>query len=198
MTAGLLSCLASIPPYLMVESIRASASPSPSYFMTKTRRSTLAKESSSDAIRVSMRAGSVLIWNQTLAHGTQPNVSRSNRMAQFLKAFSRRHVFSEESKEIVAPPQEGKAVLETEFRENRSEDADEGDKKGATDKQKQKQKQGKAKEIEAPKPLVWDGPARLRRRSVSLREQLRQSAALEIVSPLGLSLFGLDTGEHPS
>eukprot|EP01041_Mallomonas_annulata_P009768 gene9768-20310_t len=41
------------------------------------------------ARRVSMRAGSVLIWDQTLVHGSSPNQSRRCRMAQFLRAFPR-------------------------------------------------------------------------------------------------------------
>ena len=40
------------------------------------------------ALRVTMRAGSLLIWNQCLFHGTTPNHSRRCRLAQFLKAFS--------------------------------------------------------------------------------------------------------------
>jgi len=37
------------------------------------------------AQRVPMRQGSVLLWDQTLAHGTQPNASMVQRMAQFVK-----------------------------------------------------------------------------------------------------------------
>lgn len=39
--------------------------------------------------RVAMREGSVLIWDQTLAHGSSPNASHRCRFAQFLKAYSR-------------------------------------------------------------------------------------------------------------
>ena len=37
--------------------------------------------------------GSVLIWNQMLMHGTSPNYSTNCRLAQYLKAYSRRAVF---------------------------------------------------------------------------------------------------------
>ena len=37
--------------------------------------------------RIPMAAGSVLIWDQTLMHGSSPNDSRKCRMAQFIKAF---------------------------------------------------------------------------------------------------------------
>ena len=40
------------------------------------------------AQRVPMRAGSVLVWHQTMVHGTSPNnCSNRCRMAQFMKAF---------------------------------------------------------------------------------------------------------------
>ena len=45
------------------------------------------------AKRVPMREGSVLVWNQTLAHGTEPNDSSNCRFAQFLKAFPRSRAF---------------------------------------------------------------------------------------------------------
>ena len=41
------------------------------------------------AVRISMRAGSVLLWHQTTAHGTQPNQSLNPRLAQFCKFFVR-------------------------------------------------------------------------------------------------------------
>jgi len=50
----------------------------------------------SRAKRVAMRQGSVLVWTQTLMHGTEPNDSENTRHAQFVKAFSRRAVFSAE------------------------------------------------------------------------------------------------------
>ncbi len=46
------------------------------------------------ALRVSMKAGSVLIWNQLTMHGTTPNESKNSRFAQFLKAFSRAAVYT--------------------------------------------------------------------------------------------------------
>jgi ectoine hydroxylase-related dioxygenase (phytanoyl-CoA dioxygenase family) len=41
------------------------------------------------AIRVPLKQGSVLLWDQTVMHGSAPNESLSNRMAQFVKAFPR-------------------------------------------------------------------------------------------------------------
>ena len=37
------------------------------------------------AHRVTTRAGSLLLWNQELAHGSRPNSSRSWRVAQFVR-----------------------------------------------------------------------------------------------------------------
>ena len=34
-----------------------------------------------------MREGSLLIWNQEVVHGSQPNSSSNWRVAQFIKAF---------------------------------------------------------------------------------------------------------------
>ena len=48
------------------------------------------------AKRVPMREGSVLVWNQTVMHGTEPNDSANTRHAQFIKAFSRAAVFAAE------------------------------------------------------------------------------------------------------
>lgn len=39
------------------------------------------------AQRIAMRRGSVLMWNQTVFHGTAPNKSSNCRTAQYLKAF---------------------------------------------------------------------------------------------------------------
>ena len=41
------------------------------------------------AQRVPMRAGSVLVWNQLMFHGTSPNSSGQCRYAQYIKAFPR-------------------------------------------------------------------------------------------------------------
>ena len=43
----------------------------------------------SRAHRIPMKAGSVLLWNQNIFHGTCPNESNNCRMAQFIKGFSR-------------------------------------------------------------------------------------------------------------
>lgn len=48
------------------------------------------------AHRVTLREGSVLIWDQTTAHGSAPNASKNARFAQFLKAFSRQRTFGNE------------------------------------------------------------------------------------------------------
>lgn len=39
--------------------------------------------------------GSVLIWDQTVMHGTAPNFSEHCRLAQYIKAYSRKKVFGE-------------------------------------------------------------------------------------------------------
>lgn len=47
------------------------------------------------AQRVPLRAGSVLIWDQTMVHGSSPNMGTNQcRMAQFLKAFPGRKAIS--------------------------------------------------------------------------------------------------------
>ncbi len=46
-----------------------------------------------NAIRITMREGSVLMWHQTVFHGTQPNRSGTCRLAQFLKSFSKYNTF---------------------------------------------------------------------------------------------------------
>eukprot|EP01032_Pedospumella_encystans_P011855 gene11855-13752_t len=45
------------------------------------------------AHRVPMREGSVLVWDQRVAHGTAPNTSSTCRMAQYLKAGLRTKTF---------------------------------------------------------------------------------------------------------
>ncbi len=51
--------------------------------------------------RVTMREGSVLIWNQTMMHGTCPNYSSRHRLAQFMKVFSRSQTYGAGSDEHV-------------------------------------------------------------------------------------------------
>ena len=41
------------------------------------------------ARRIPMRAGSLLVWNQEVVHGSQPNASENWRLAQFIKAFKK-------------------------------------------------------------------------------------------------------------
>lgn len=39
-----------------------------------------------------MRAGSLLVWDQEVVHGSQPNTSENWRLAQFIKAFKKEPV----------------------------------------------------------------------------------------------------------
>eukprot|EP01038_Epipyxis_sp_PR26KG_P012397 gene12397-16628_t len=96
------------------------------------------------AQRITMREGSVLIWDQTVAHGTAPNNSTKCRMAQYVKAFSRSqtcHAMSAYDQSI-----------------NMASNVDE----------------------------------RLHRRACLLTRCLEESGALNEVTPLGRSVFGLD------
>lgn len=45
------------------------------------------------AHRVTMREGSVLVWDQRVLHGTAPNTSSHCRLAQYLKAYPRHQTF---------------------------------------------------------------------------------------------------------
>jgi hypothetical protein len=55
------------------------------------------------ARRVPMRSGSILIWHQTVVHGTSPNNGTNRcRMAQFLKAFDGKLSISPERKKLRA------------------------------------------------------------------------------------------------
>jgi len=44
------------------------------------------------AIRVPMKAGSMVVWDQRMAHGSLPNASPNPRCAQFIKMFPKRIV----------------------------------------------------------------------------------------------------------
>jgi len=46
-------------------------------------------------IRIAMRAGSMVVWDQKMAHGSLPNRSDRFRSAQFIKLFPRRTVSPE-------------------------------------------------------------------------------------------------------
>jgi ectoine hydroxylase-related dioxygenase (phytanoyl-CoA dioxygenase family) len=48
------------------------------------------------AIRVTCRAGSMVLWDQQTAHGSQPNDSENIRYAQFFKIFPASYVLTEE------------------------------------------------------------------------------------------------------
>ena len=58
-------------------------------FLTLDLESIEHKKLLSNSIRIPMRSGSILLWNQSLAHGTQPNSSTNPRLAQFCKFFVR-------------------------------------------------------------------------------------------------------------
>ena len=47
---------------------------------------------SARAVRVPLREGSLLVWDQRGAHGARPNSSHFPRYAQFIKAFTAQHV----------------------------------------------------------------------------------------------------------
>eukprot|EP00037_Helgoeca_nana_P008613 m.76649 g.76649 ORF g.76649 m.76649 type:complete len:446 (-) comp19048_c0_seq1:133-1470(-) len=50
------------------------------------------------ARRVTMRAGSIVLWNQETVHGSQPNRSGAWRVAQFIKAFPTTAISAERAK----------------------------------------------------------------------------------------------------
>lgn len=118
------------------------------------------------AFRISMRAGSVLMWDQTVAHGTRPNSSSRCRTAQFLKAFSRRLCFASEHG---LPPRH---TVQEEV----------GDNTDGTD----------ATSVPVAGHLFTPQNCRLLRRAQALERELRNTGALDIVTPLGRSAFGLD------
>lgn len=45
------------------------------------------------ALRMTLRKGSVLLWNQMIFHGTTPNQSNKFRFVQYMKAFKRKESF---------------------------------------------------------------------------------------------------------
>ena len=63
--------------------------PVPWYEITANKKDPNSESLLAYAHRIPMREGSVLIWNQTMAHGSSPNHSKNCRYAQFLKAFPR-------------------------------------------------------------------------------------------------------------
>jgi hypothetical protein len=163
------------------------------------------------SIRISMKEGSLLIWDQTVFHGTQPNSSQTSRMAQFIKGFSRQAVFY---------PSFPVAVDETLTVDvsvnNASNDVPIIETANANESSKSKKKKKKKKkasasasvsasveeEPEAPVPVPvsvdpfenwkYDGIGRLKRRSKLLYSELQSNGALDIVTPLGKTMFGLD------
>jgi len=49
-------------------------------------------------IRVSMRAGSIVLWDQRMAHGSSPNRSSQMRSAMFFRVFKKRTVSNDRAK----------------------------------------------------------------------------------------------------
>lgn len=94
--------------------------------------------------RIPMRQGSVLMWSQTVMHGTEPNDSSTHRMAQFVKAFRRSCVLAATCEAVSAA----------------------------------------------------DNTGRMERRGLALQALLRETGALDTVTPLGASMFGLPVS-HP-
>lgn len=163
------------------------------------------------AQRVTMREGSVLIWNQTLAHGSCPNASKNCRMAQFMKAFSRSATFPGKGST------KGSATSSVIDRLSVTDEglslplSDEGDSLSVNPRSRQEQEQDNNKieeeDIEAENIAAaaavaasreqrvqreLSSQSRLLRRSKALHREMTRSGAIEIVSPLGQFLFGLD------
>jgi len=65
----------------------------PWHHITSNENNPIATQLLNRSIRIPMREGSVLIWDQTVAHGSAPNFSSNCRYAQFLKAFPRNNAF---------------------------------------------------------------------------------------------------------
>ena len=161
------------------------------------------------SIRVTMRAGSVLMWKQTLAHGTQPNASRVCRLAQFLKAFSRKSAFEDVGAYPPAQAQEDTAT-EThaiELSKAPEEQEQEQEQKSNSETKNKSKNMGKGKgnaksttkdvQVDKYSTWSWNGSARLVRRAQRIHSDLVSSAALSCVTPLGRRLFGLDVIELP-
>lgn len=111
------------------------------------------------AQRVPMRQGSVLIWNQTMVHGTAPNESSRCRLAQFLKAFSRSQSFRFSLPTSIIPLPLPPTTTAS------------------------------SSPSQADKPTSQ----RLIRRAQLIRSCLEENGCLDLVTPLGESLFGLDS-----
>lgn len=116
-----------------------------------------------NACRVPMREGSVLIWNQTLIHGTSPNNSSNCRMAQFMKAFSRSQSF----KTVTSSATTTIAV---------DSDTD------TSDSNDIKERGGNA---------VYTTDRLIRRASL-LKKCMTANGSVDAITPLGSKLFGLD------
>jgi hypothetical protein len=170
------------------------------------------------SVRVSMRAGSVLVWHQTLAHGTQPNASKVCRLAQFMKAFSRSAAFEEvgrypqaqaQAQAQAQPQPQPLPVVEVPLPvvevplpptppTGREEEAI-GESNPAPPKVMPKAKtkgpvvqKNTWNSDEKYKNWQWDGSSRLVRRALRIQSELAASGALDLVTPLGKRLFGLD------
>lgn len=138
--------------------------------------------------------GSVLIWNQTLAHGTAPNDSNHCRMAQYMKAFSRSAVFSQRPLPRSATVSQ-KAVWKPKNKKSnvlRVEDvliAEENAVSAALT-------ECDLSTTAVTSSEIIDGDCgmnpRLIRRAIALHQLLEDHSSLRVVTPLGRHLFGLD------
>ncbi len=129
----------------------------------------------------------MLVWHQTVAHGTAPNDSTNCRMAQYMKAFSRSAAFGQiPLPRAVHPVGSTKAV-----------------KKGGKNKIKACETEASTLDStttemadlkltsQVPLPDYRHNP-RLVRRATALARCLEESGADKAVTPLGRLLFGLD------
>jgi hypothetical protein len=137
----------------------------------------------------------VLIWNQTLAHGTAPNDSKHCRMAQYMKAFSRSAAFSQRPlPRSATEPQ--KAVWKP---KNKKKCASQPEDQPITSSENSVSTA--LSECQLSPVIVLgevtdrnneDVNPRLLRRATALRQLLEEHSSLGVVTPLGRRLFGLD------
>eukprot|EP01034_Spumella_vulgaris_P023233 gene23233-29435_t len=168
----------------------------------------------SKAHRVTMRAGSVLIWNQTLAHGTAPNESTHCRMAQYMKAFSRTAAFSQRplprsvtelQKTAWKPKNKKKGVSDIIGSTTPTNSVQESTKSSVEslagamsvtdlsfDSRSLLSDTTSTSSSSSSSSSSSDVNPRLLRRASALRQLLEEHGALEVLSPLGRHLFGLD------
>ena len=150
--------------------------------------------------------GSVLMWDQRVAHGTAPNASASCRMAQYLKAFSRSKTFPVSSSSVGGGA--GSAGAETVCSESNNNSVhrnkvEEEDDASTGAYNVDSDINNVVHEHNGPCNAVRDDvtavkgktSVRLRRRSAALEKLLKENNARDVVSELGKTLFGLDVLE---